>query len=161
MMMKDSPCCAILLLLKLSSPHCTLVFIKQLLCTEAPYFTICRSSLLLFVLDKFFFLFWLVLYCCTLLHSNLSSPCCTPFVTNVFSHKSCLNFSFVWLLEKFSLFGWYFVATYRCAQSFLHSIAQALHSFVSLRIFFHFLNRCYVNKTLKLVLEHSSLGYTL
>ncbi len=53
--MKDSPCRAILLRLKLSSPHRTLVLIKQLLCTEAPSFTSCRSSLFFFVLDKFFF----------------------------------------------------------------------------------------------------------
>jgi hypothetical protein len=119
LMMKDNPCCAFLLRLKLSSPHRTLVLIKQLLCTEAPSFTSCIGSLLFFVLDKFF-LFWLVFYCCTLLHSNLSSPCCTPFVTNVFSHKSWLSFSFIWLLEKFSFF-WLVLCCYRSLCSKLSS----------------------------------------
>jgi len=62
--MKDSPCHALLLHLKLSSPHYTFVLIKQLLCTEAPSFTSYTSSLLFFVLDKFF----LVLVSSLLLH---------------------------------------------------------------------------------------------
>jgi len=103
MMMKDGPCYTFLLHLKLSSPHHALVFIKQLLCIKVPFFTSCASSLFFSILDKFF-LFWLVFYYYTLLHSKFSSLCHTPLITNVSWHKSCLNFLLVWLLEKFSFF---------------------------------------------------------
>jgi len=75
----------------------------------------------LFVLDKFF-LFWSIFYCCTLLRSKLSSPCHTPFVTNISLHKSCLTFLFVWFLEKFSFFGWVF-----CCYKLLFSKLSSSH----------------------------------
>ncbi len=119
MMMKDSRCHALLLHLKLSSPHYTLVLLKKLLlCIEVPSFTSCTSFLSL----TSFFLFWSILYCCTLLRSKLSSPCHTPFVTNISLHKSCLTFLFVWFLEKISFFGWVF-----CCYRLLFSKLSSSH----------------------------------
>jgi hypothetical protein len=54
MMMKDGPCSALLLRLKLSSPHRALVLIKQLLCTKVLSLTSCASSLLFSAFDRFF-----------------------------------------------------------------------------------------------------------
>jgi hypothetical protein len=117
MMMKDGLLCALLLCSKLSSPHRALVLIKQFLCTKVLSFTSCASSLLFSTLDRFF---CFGQFCCTLLHSQLSSPCLVPFVKNVSSHKNCLSFQFVWFFEKFSFF-WLVLCCYRLLCSKLSS----------------------------------------